>query len=123
MMFEGGVSSLPHVRLGKMRALASTGLTRSEDAMPNLPTMNETLPGFDRTSWFALFAPAGVPRSIVDRLNSEAGDYLRMPSTRERFLAAGVELAPSTPEELGARVRSDLPLYAKTLRDAGISPE
>ena len=123
MMFEGGVSSLPHVRAGKMRALASTGIKRSEDAMPNLPTMNETLPGFDRTSWFALFAPAGVARPIIDRLNRETGDYLRMPSTREKFLAAGVELSPSTPEELGARVRSDLPIYAKTLREAGINPE
>ena len=123
LMFEGGVSSLPHVRSGKMRALASTGLTRAEDAMPNLPTMNETLPGFDRTSWFALFAPAGVPRPVIDRLNREVGDYLRMPSTKEKFLSAGVELAPSTPEELGARVRSDLPLYAKTLREAGINPE
>jgi tripartite-type tricarboxylate transporter receptor subunit TctC len=123
MMFEGGVSSLPYVRSGKMRALASTGLTRSEDAIPNLPTMNETLPGFDRTSWFALFAPAGVPRPVIDRLNRETGDYLRMPSTREKFLPAGVELAPSTPEELGARVRADLPVYAKTLRDAGINPE
>ena len=123
MMFEGGVSSLPHVRSGRLRALASTGLKRSEDAMPNLPTMNETLPGFDRTSWFALFAPAGVPRPIIDRLNREAGDYLRMPSAKEKFLPAGVELAPSTPEELGARVRSDLPLYAKTLREAGINPE
>ena len=123
MMFEGGVSSLPHVRSGKMRALASTGLKRSEDAMPGLPTMNETLPGYDRTSWFAFFAPAGVPRPIIDRLNRETGDYLRMPSTKAKFLPAGVELAPSTPEELGARVRSDLPLYAKALRDAGINPE
>jgi hypothetical protein len=56
-------------------------------------------------------------------LNRETGDYLRMPSTREKFLPAGVELAPSTPEELGARVRADLPVYAKTLRDAGINPE
>ncbi|MFM9966774.1 MAG: Bug family tripartite tricarboxylate transporter substrate binding protein [Burkholderiales bacterium] len=123
LMFEGGVSSLPYVRSGKMRALASTGLKRAEDAMPNLPTMNETLPGFDRTSWFALFAPSGVPRPIIDRLNREVGDYLRMSATREKFLQAGVELSPSTPEELGARVRADLPAYAKTLRDAGINPE
>ncbi|MSQ50597.1 MAG: tripartite tricarboxylate transporter substrate binding protein [Betaproteobacteria bacterium] len=123
MMFEGGVSSLPHVRSGKMRALASTGPTRSEDAIPNLPTMSETLPGFDRVSWFALFAPAGVPRPIIERLNHEAGEYLRMPSTKEKFLAVGVELAPSTPEELGARLRSELPIYAKTLREAGINPE
>ncbi len=123
MMFEGGISSLPYARSGKLRALASTGPTRAEDAIANLPTMNETLPGFDRISWFALFAPAGVPRPIIERLNREVSLYLNLPSTREKFLSAGVELSPSTPEELGARLRSELPVYAKTLREAGINPE
>jgi tripartite-type tricarboxylate transporter receptor subunit TctC len=123
LMFEGGVSSLPHVRSGKLRALASTGAKRSEEAMPGLPTISETLAGFDRTSWFGLFAPAGVPRPIIDRLNREVGELLRQPSTRAKFAPAGVDIAPSSPEELGARLMSDLPLWAQVMRDAGIHPE
>jgi tripartite-type tricarboxylate transporter receptor subunit TctC len=85
--------------------------------------MAETLPGFDRTSWFALFAPAGVPPAIIARLNRDVGDMLRLPATSERFAAAGVEVTPSTPEELGARLRRELPMWAKSMREAGIHPE
>jgi tripartite-type tricarboxylate transporter receptor subunit TctC len=120
MMFEGGVTALPYVREGRLRVLASTGLKRTEDAMPNLPTMNEALPGYDRTSWFGLFAPAAVPQPIISKLNREVGEILRLPAMRKQFAGTGVEISPGTPEELGARVRSDLQRYTKIMRDAGI---
>jgi tripartite-type tricarboxylate transporter receptor subunit TctC len=123
MMFEGGVSALPHVRSGKLRALATTGGKRT-DAMPDLPTMAESgVPGFEVTAWFGLVAPANVPRPIIERLNREVGETLRAPATREKFAAAGVEITPSTPEELGERIRSDLPYWMQVMRDAGIRPE
>jgi tripartite-type tricarboxylate transporter receptor subunit TctC len=123
MMFEGGVTALPYVRQGKLRVLASTGLKRSEEAVPNLPTMNEILPGYDRTSWFGLFAPAGVPRPIIDKLNKEIVDIVQLPAVRKRFVGSGAEIASSTPEALGERLRTDLQQYAKTMREAGIQPE
>ncbi len=101
----------------------ATGLKRAE-AMPNLPTMSESgLPGFDVASWFGLVAPASVPRPIIERLNREAGNMLRSSATREKFADGAIEITPSAPEELGERIRSDLPVWTKILRDAGIHPE
>ena len=121
-MFEGPVSTLPHIRAGKLRALASTSDKRT-DLLPGVPTMSEIVPGFVITPWIGLVAPTGVPRPIIDRLNREVVAMLRSPATRERFLPIGIELTPSTPEELGARLRADMPEWAKIMRDAGIQPE
>jgi tripartite-type tricarboxylate transporter receptor subunit TctC len=123
MMFEGGVSALPHVRSGKLRALATTGRKRTE-AMPQLPTMAEAgVPDFDVTVWFGLVAPAKVPRPIIEQLNREVAEILRTPALKEKFAAAGIDITPSTPEELGRRIRDDLPYWTKIMRDAGIQPE
>ena len=122
MMFEGGTTALPNAATGKLRALASTSLARTE-AMPNLPTVNETLPGFDLTVWFGLVAPAGVPKPIIDRLNKTVVEILKMPATHDKFLAVGVEISPSTPEELAARIKAEIPRWTKVMQDAGIQPE
>jgi len=123
MMFEGGVSALPHVRSGKLRALGMTGRERSA-AMPQLPTMAEAgVRDFDVSVWFGLVAPAGVPQPIVQRLNREVAAVLRSAALRDKFAAAGIDIAPSSPEELGARIRADLPYWTKVMRDAGIQPE
>jgi tripartite-type tricarboxylate transporter receptor subunit TctC len=123
MMFEGGVSSLPHVRSGKLRALATTGRKRA-DAMPELPTMAESgVTDFEFTVWFALIAPAATPRPIIERLNREVGEVLRTRELKDKFAPAGIDIAPSTPEELGERIRADLPYYGRLMREAGIQPE
>lgn len=122
MMFEGGTTALPNAATGKLRALASTSATRTE-AMPNLPTVSETLPGFDLTVWFGLAAPAGVPKPIVDKLNKAVVEILKMPATHDKFAAVGVEISPSTPEELGARIKTEIPRWTKVMQDAGIQPE
>ncbi|HKQ27048.1 MAG TPA: tripartite tricarboxylate transporter substrate binding protein, partial [Burkholderiales bacterium] len=123
MMFEGGVSSLPHVKAGKLRALATTGRKRTE-AMPELPTMVEAgVPDFDITVWFGLVAPAKTPGPIIERLNKEVVEILRTPALKEKFTAAGIDITPSTPAELGERIRADLPYYTKLMREAGIQPE
>jgi tripartite-type tricarboxylate transporter receptor subunit TctC len=122
LMFEGP-SILPHIKSGKVRALATTGLTRTS-RLPDLPTLSESvLPGFESAPWFGLSAPAGVPRPIIDRLNREVVEYLRSPATQTKFAAAGFEFTPSTPEEMTERIRSEIPLSAKLMRSVGIEPE
>lgn len=122
VMFDGALS-LPHVRSGKLRALASSGRQRAQ-ATPDIPTVSESgLPGFDMATWFGLAAPAAVPRPIITRLNREVGDYLRSQAAREKFAAINVELRPSTPEEMAERIRSEIPMYSKLMRAAGIERE
>jgi len=122
MMFQAA-STLPHIRSGKLRALASLGPQRTQ-AMPELPTVSEAgVPGFEMLTWFGLSTPAGVPRPIIDRLNREVGTLLRSPAAREKFAASNIELIPSTPEEMHERVRREIPVFAKLMRDAGLKPE
>lgn len=122
VMFEGA-TVLPHVRSGKLRALASSGRDRTQ-TMPELLTVSEAgVPGFEMATWFGLAAPAGVPRPIIDRLNREVGDMLRSPATREKYASINVDLKPSTPEEMSERIRSEIPIWSKVMRSAGIEPE
>ena len=122
LMFEGGVSSLPHVRSGKLRGLATTAAQRTE-AMPAMPTVSEAgVPGYELNTWFGLMTRAGVPRAIIDRLNREMRDMVKLPATHEKFKASGIQLISSTPEEFTQRIRSELPVWSKTLRDIGIQP-
>jgi tripartite-type tricarboxylate transporter receptor subunit TctC len=122
MMFEGGASTLPLVKTGAIRALGSTGKTRSE-AMPDLPAVSEAVPGFDVSIWVGLFAPAGTPRPIIDRLNREVADYLRQPATHEQGKTFGIEIKSSTPEEITAMLKDELPKWANIVRESGMQPE
>ncbi len=123
MMFEGGASALPHVRSGKLRALASSAQKRTERAATGLPTMSETLPGLELEVWFGVVAPAGVPPSIIDRLNLEIKHVQRSARMQEMSAKFGADIFMSTPEEMGSRMSSELTEYAKVMRDAGIEPK
>ncbi|MDX3907801.1 MAG: tripartite tricarboxylate transporter substrate binding protein [Pigmentiphaga sp.] len=122
MMFEGGASSLPNVRSGKLRALASTGPHRTAD-MPDLPTISETVPGFDLTVWIGLVAPAGTPQAVVDKINRDATEILKRPETTRQFSAVGIEVMPTTPTELAQRIHSEIPQWTQVMRAAGIRPQ
>jgi len=123
IMFQGGGGTLAHIRSGKLRALAATSATRPEETQ-NLPTMMEAgVPDFDASSWFGLVGPAELPRPIVDRLNRELGELLRAPETRKKLAPLGINLAPSTPEGFGERIRKDFPFWTRVIRDARIEPE
>ena len=123
LMFEGGVSSLPHVRSGKLRGLGTTAARRTA-AMPGMPTIAEAgVPGYELSTWFGLMTNAGVPRANIDRLNREAVELLKLPSTHEKFKAAGIEIMSSSPEAFAARIRSELPQWTRTMREIGIQPE
>ncbi len=123
LIFEGPVTSLPNIRSGKVRALASSGSARTQ-ALRDLPTISESgLPGFDMVTWFGLSTTGGTPRPIIDRLNREIGEFLKLPATRDRFNALDLDILYSTPEAMTARLQADLPLITKVMRAAGIQPE
>jgi tripartite-type tricarboxylate transporter receptor subunit TctC len=119
MMFDNMPSSLPLVREGKLRALGVTSLKRSP-AAPDIPTIAEQgLPGFEAVSWFALFAPAGTPRPIVDKLQQEVKTILALTEVGKRLAEAGLEVVGSTPDELAAYQRTEIAKWAKVVKDSG----
>jgi tripartite-type tricarboxylate transporter receptor subunit TctC len=120
LMFEGGASALPYVRQGKLRALASSAEERTETAAPGLPTLNETFPGLSLEVWFGVVAPAGTPKPIIDRLNREIKEIQKTPKVQELAANLGADVVPSTPEQLGARIRKELVDFAKVARDVQV---
>jgi tripartite-type tricarboxylate transporter receptor subunit TctC len=111
---------LPHVQAGRIRALAVTG-PKPTPLVPGLPTVSESgVPGFNMTSWWGIFGPAGVPQPIVTRLNTELTRILKTPEVQKTFATLGVDAATSTPEELAALIRSEVPKYAKLIEQIGI---
>jgi tripartite-type tricarboxylate transporter receptor subunit TctC len=123
-LFFGDVStSLPPVRAGRLKGFAVSSLTRSSLA-PDLPTLNEAgIPGYDLTAWFAAFVPAKTPKPIVDKLNAALREALADKEVAAKLLAAGIEPAASSPDELKAFVMSETRKWAKIVADAKIEPE
>lgn len=122
MMF-GSTSVLPHVPTKKLVLLAVTGARRST-FVPHAPTLAESgLPGYEVMAWNALFAPAGTPSAIVNRLNALVKSGLAHPETKAVMEAQGLDPTPSTPAELGQLVKTELVKWAKLIKEAGIKPE
>jgi tripartite-type tricarboxylate transporter receptor subunit TctC len=120
MMFDGIVTGLPAVKAGRLRALGVTTLKRWQGA-PDIPTMSEAgLAGFEVNSWYGLLAPAGTPREIVLRLNSEVARALREPDARERLYSIGAEPMSNTPEEFAAYINAEMVKWSKVIKAAGI---
>jgi len=116
-------SAAPHVRSGRMRMLAITTAKRST-LNPDLPTLQESgVPDVDGTNWTALLAPKATPQPIIDRLNAEVVKILAMPDVKERLAAGGATTIPSTPAELGARIRRETATYKAIIEKANIQPE
>ncbi|MGZ5130284.1 MAG: tripartite tricarboxylate transporter substrate binding protein [Caldimonas sp.] len=123
MMFDNMPSSLPLVKEGKLRALGVTSAQRSA-AAPEIPTIAEQgLPGFEAVSWFALFAPAGTPRPIVDKLQLEVKKILVSPEVGRKLAEIGLEVVGSTPDELAAYQRSEITKWAKVVKESGAKVE
>ncbi len=123
VMTPNVLTALPHIKAGKLRALAVTSAKRSE-ALPDIPTIAEAgLPGYDSTQWYGVLAPAGTPHEIVARLHAEIVRALRLPGVRERLAADGAEAVGSTPEEFAAFIRSEIEKWAAVAKSAGIRPE
>jgi tripartite-type tricarboxylate transporter receptor subunit TctC len=120
----GAINSLlPHFRSGKLRALAVAGSTRTS-ALPEIPTIGEVVPGYAMDVWTGMLAPAGTPRAIVDRLNTEVNRILRDPQIiKDRLAANGLEPKGTTPEQFSEIIKAELAMYAKLAKDANIKPE
>jgi tripartite-type tricarboxylate transporter receptor subunit TctC len=123
MMFSPISIVLPTVREGRLRALAVTSLTRSS-AVPNLPTVDESgLPGFDVTVWQGLLAPAGTPDAIVRKLHLESDKALALAEVRAKLNELGMDIIGNSPDDFARTIKSEIPKWAKVIKQSGILPE
>jgi tripartite-type tricarboxylate transporter receptor subunit TctC len=119
IIFENLAPALPHIKAGKLRALGVTSDKRSS-AVPDVPAIAETLPGFGIVSWQAIFAPAGVPQPVVDRLSAELIKAVKDPDTTAKLVAQGIEPGGMTPAELGAFQKSEVEKWARVIKAGNI---
>jgi len=123
VMFGNLPSLLPHIKSGKLRAIAVSSLQRSS-AAPSIPTVAESgLPGFETLTWFGLFAPANMPQPIVDRLNAEVKKSLASPEVRTKLDQQGLTTVGGTSAELKTYMKQEVPKWASLLKNAQIKPE
>ena len=115
-MFDTPPSALPHVREGRLRALGVTAPQR----LPELPAVAEAVPGFEMGVWVGLFAPAGTPRPVVERLDAATRSALAAPELRARFAELGLEPFPAGSEELGAYLAAEIEKWVGVVRGADI---
>lgn len=122
MMISGMASTLPHVRSGKLIGVATTGLKRTP-ASQDIPTIAETFPGFESSSWFGVLAPAGTPRPVVMRLNADIHKSLQDAAVAKRLAGVGFEITYGTPEQFTAYILSEIKKWAKVVKASGAKPE
>jgi tripartite-type tricarboxylate transporter receptor subunit TctC len=123
LIFGAISTGLPHIRAGKLKALAVT-IARRHPSLPDTPTFAEAgYPGVDIEAYFGMLAPAGTPRAIIDRLHSEVVAILREREIAERLSAAGLDVVGSSPQEFAARMRADLEKFAKVAKSLGTKAE
>ncbi len=120
--FTGVVTALPHVRSSQVRALAVTSIKRSS-VVPDVPTVDSVYPGFESANWYAMFAPAGTPDAIVNRLSAEMTKALKTRELREFIARDGAEPVGSSPREMAAFFRSEVERYAKVIKAGNIRVE
>ena len=118
-MFGTILPTLPHVKSGRMRALAVSSVTRAP-ILPDVPAVAETVPGFEATSWYGIFAPAGTPPEIVAQLNAEIARLFTAPDMREKLAREGTEAAGGTPEQFAAFFQASMVKWARVIREANI---
>jgi tripartite-type tricarboxylate transporter receptor subunit TctC len=115
-------AGLPFIKSGKLKALAVTGKNRFSK-LPDLPTVAETLNGFEMVGWYAVFGPAGTPAAVVTRWNYEVNRILRQEEVKEQLSSMGAEAMPGSPEQLAGFIREEIAKFAKVIKAAGIEPE
>lgn len=119
MMISGLSSGLPYIKQKQLRLLAVSSAKRAA-LLPEVPSMAETLPGYDVSSWYAVLAPTGTPRTIVDKLNQASAAALTTPEVQSRLTAAGVDVDPLTPAQLGAKLTSELERWGRVVKAAAM---
>ena len=122
-VFASAPSAVPQIKAGKIRALATTGATRST-FLPEVPTVAEAgFPGFEATNWYAYMAPGKTPRAIVELLNRELVKVLNTPEVRNQLLAQGMEPLPMTVDQLGKYIEREYATWGRVVKEAGIQAE
>ena len=118
-VFASGPALIPHFKSGKLRGLAVTTEQRAP-ALPDLPSINEVVPGYSVRTWFGVWMPAGTPKEVVSRLNQALGRILKLPDMQERLRADGLEPAPSTPAEFEREIVRDIEKWTKVVKAGNI---
>ena len=122
VMFATMPTILPYVKSDKLRGLAVTGAGR-DPSMPDLPSISETLPGFDVKNWIGLFAPAGTPPAVVKKLHDEVAKIMQQPAVQKKLEAEGAKYYAMTPEAFGVFQKKESVRWGKIIKSAGIKPE
>ncbi|HEX7558919.1 MAG TPA: tripartite tricarboxylate transporter substrate binding protein, partial [Usitatibacter sp.] len=122
VMFDNLPSSAPHIKGGRLRALGMTSAQR-EPSMPDVPTIGETVPGYEATAWFGVGMPKGTPREIIDKVNAEVNRALADPKMRERLAELGGLPMPGTPEDFGKVIRDETAKWEKVVNSSGAKVE
>ncbi len=122
LVFDNMPSALPLAKEGKIRAIAQTTAKRSS-AAPDVPTVAESLPGFEAITWFAMFAPANTPKPVIDRLNAEVLRVFKLPEVAERLKTLGLEAVLSSPDELAKYQATEIVKWAKVVKESGAKAE
>ena len=119
-MFGTILPTLPHIKSGRLRAIGVSSEKRSP-ALPDVPAIAETLPGFEATSWYGIFAPAGTPKTTIVKLNAEIARILQSPDVRDYLLRQGATPVGDTPEKFDAHFREQIAKWGKVIKQAGIT--
>ena len=123
LIFATAASAIPHMKSGKINALAVTTEKRSK-LVPDLPTVAEAgVPGFEANNWYGVVVPAKTPRPIIDRLHKEFTAVLNLPDIRDMLFKQGLDAAPSTPEAFGAYIKAETTKWARVIKASGAKPE
>lgn len=123
VMFDAVAALAPHVKSGRIKLLAVCGDKRAA-LLPDVPTLDEAgVKGYGMYSWGGIIAPAKLPRPLIDKLNRDIGEALRLPDVRDRLTQLGAEVVAGTPEQFDTLLRSETVRYAKLIKEAGIIPE
>ena len=118
LMFNNMLSAMPQVKNGRLRAIAVTSTKRSA-AVPELPAIAETVPGYEASGWYAALAPAATPRELISKINNDMNRIMKMPDVMQRLAGDGVEAVGSTPDQFGAYLRSEIAKWGKVVQASG----
>jgi len=123
IMFDNIPSSLPHIKAGKLHAIATTGAKRSS-TLPDLPTVAEAgVPGYESGVWFGLVAPTGTPKDVIAKLNAEALKAVKLPDYQKRMNDLGYEIIAGSPEQMAERIKGEIARWGPVVKASGAKVE
>ena len=122
MLFTGAPVTMSHIKSGRLKVLAVTDSQRSA-ALPDTPTMGESVPGYEFNNWYGIMAPANTPKAVIEVLNAEVHRILALPDVKERFTGLGADPTPSTPEKFAAVMKADAEKWGRIIKQAGVRAE